>query len=226
MSAARGAISVAQSCAPFPAGGRCPHPGRSRNRTWRSPGVAWSVDGLYIVRQSDYPSIETNHDRTDAQDKAPLFEPLARQPASLRISTVIEQKILRRSLRRATPCRPRPNSPNSSRSIARLSARRCGAWNRPGSSSRRRQQAPQGHASRPRGDCITRRAHAGARRRNVHRIMGSHARRGARVAALSAEHGRARTSNNSKQSSRPSKRPAAPTVPSAMSSSFSAGWRS
>jgi DNA-binding FadR family transcriptional regulator len=31
--------------------------------------------------------------------KAPLFEPLARQPASHRISTVIEQKILRRSLR-------------------------------------------------------------------------------------------------------------------------------
>lgn len=31
--------------------------------------------------------------------KAPLFEPLARQPASHRIATVIEQKILRRSLR-------------------------------------------------------------------------------------------------------------------------------
>ena len=31
--------------------------------------------------------------------KARLFEPLARQPASHRISTVIEQKILRRSLR-------------------------------------------------------------------------------------------------------------------------------
>ena len=31
--------------------------------------------------------------------KAPLFEPLARQPASHRISKVIEQKILRRSLR-------------------------------------------------------------------------------------------------------------------------------
>ena len=31
--------------------------------------------------------------------KAPLFAPLTRQPASLRISTVIEQKILRRSLR-------------------------------------------------------------------------------------------------------------------------------
>jgi GntR family transcriptional repressor for pyruvate dehydrogenase complex len=31
--------------------------------------------------------------------KVPLFEPLARQPASHRISTVIEQKILRRSLR-------------------------------------------------------------------------------------------------------------------------------
>jgi len=31
--------------------------------------------------------------------KAPLFEPLTRQPASHRISTVIEQKILRRSLR-------------------------------------------------------------------------------------------------------------------------------
>jgi DNA-binding FadR family transcriptional regulator len=31
--------------------------------------------------------------------KAPLFEPLARQPASHRISTVIEQKILRRNLR-------------------------------------------------------------------------------------------------------------------------------
>jgi GntR family transcriptional regulator, transcriptional repressor for pyruvate dehydrogenase complex len=35
--------------------------------------------------------------------KAPLFEPLARQPASLRISTVIEQKILRRSLRPGDP---------------------------------------------------------------------------------------------------------------------------
>ena len=35
--------------------------------------------------------------------KAPLFEPLARQPASHRISTVIEQKILRRSLRPGDP---------------------------------------------------------------------------------------------------------------------------
>jgi DNA-binding FadR family transcriptional regulator len=35
--------------------------------------------------------------------KAPLFEPLARQPASLRISTAIEQKILRRSLRPGDP---------------------------------------------------------------------------------------------------------------------------
>jgi DNA-binding FadR family transcriptional regulator len=35
--------------------------------------------------------------------KAPLFEPLARQPASHRISTVIEQKILRRNLRPGDP---------------------------------------------------------------------------------------------------------------------------
>lgn len=35
--------------------------------------------------------------------KVPLFEPLARQTASLRISTVIEQKILRRSLRPGDP---------------------------------------------------------------------------------------------------------------------------
>jgi DNA-binding FadR family transcriptional regulator len=35
--------------------------------------------------------------------KSPLFEPLARQPASHRISTVIEQKILRRNLRPGDP---------------------------------------------------------------------------------------------------------------------------
>ena len=35
--------------------------------------------------------------------KTPLFEPLTRQPVSLRISTAIEQKILRRSLRLGDP---------------------------------------------------------------------------------------------------------------------------
>ena len=142
--------------------------------------------------------------------KAPLFEPLARQPASHRISTVIEQKILRRSLR------PGDDLPTETelaeqfavnRSTVREALRRlesAGLVGREGGSKRLKVTRP-GHA-----ETASRSPSTTLRSSNYGKPCVRW-----RLALLRLPPNKAArpTSRNSKQSFRLSKQPAVPTVP-------------
>ncbi len=179
------------------------------------PGVAWSVDALYIVRQSDYPSIGTRHDRVDPRLQGPAVR-APRPPAGLASHLNghrAEDPAAQPATGRCPADRDRAGRAvrgqplDGARGIAPTGIGRARG-------PRRWRQATQGHSPRPRGDRVARRTHPRPRRRHVHRIVGGHARGGA---PRRCTHRRARhapqTSRCSNRSSRQSRRPAAPTAP-------------